>query len=861
MKRQKFLSIPTPAVILLIFMFVWIFGTGGCGGSSSNNFADNSPADNSPEDYQPSNVNSILSGAWRYTSGTVTANLNGTTHNMTVRDFAAYFTNCNVANENGSAVFAAVAPLQGEYLNIPLAFDETSVTTKRTDVNEWTADTEHGTFTIRLLSDTTAQLTGNVKWQGNVVTADVDVTLRKVTSPSATLDIDTVLNGTWQTAMNINDNGSGTATGGGYVFLSSGDVVPLTSAFANMVFEDTSINNGKTTLTANALMAAFDQDGTLELPVNPLITEDYPVELTHIFANVYRLKFGENDKGVFMLNDENTAYFIVSSSEMLDAFNVTAENHVIFPLTKKTGTDTVIITDQVGSTWTATTGAGIFSSNNTSGGLTMENFTVSFPEADVENKKVTITTNGTFKTSTGREVPVTYNGLELEVERVGYNTYFSETEHGSTFMVTLLDDDTAMVSTKVIYDANTTANIIALLTKTDPDINAVWKGAWRYASGDVAMTQNGTTYPLTIQDFAGYFDEVDIDGTAGTAKFSLVASLSTDQFLIPMVFDELTLNTTRTSSNEWTAATQHGTFTIKLLSPSKAELSGTLNYPVSVYTLSINLDVTVSRVASATLPPVNIDSVLDGTWQTAGLTGGGFMVMNNSLYFGSYTEAGIAIKDTSLSGGKTTATASGCMVTRAVTGAEGPVVPITLINREAKISHIFSNFYRVEFSEGMKGVFVVQGENTAYAIVEVIDNVSGIHTHAMFILEKKTGADTVDLSSLHGTSWDVTAYGVMHNASGNTSISSQNLVISIGTGSTPTISLTGALTAGAYTMPVSQTGTTTFEDIGYNLWTTKSANNSDIIFLMSSDTQGFASMTFTAENNTFVSLSGMLRRK
>ena len=548
---------PPQHVILLVFFLFSCFVAGGCG-SSSNNFAD----------YSPANVNSVLSGAWRYTSGTVTANLNGTPHTMTVRDFAVYFTSCDLEDEDGSAIFAAVAPLQGEYLNIPLAFDESAITTKRTDLNEWTADTQHGTFTLQLLSDTTARLTGNVNWQGEVVTADVDVMLRKITSPSETLDINTVLNGTWQTAMNISDDASGTATGGGYIFTSSGDLIPITSTFANMIFEDTSINDDTTTLTANLLAATFDDTGHASITM-PIVLEDYPIEITHVFGNVYRLKFGENDKGVFMLNDENTAYLIMSGVIQFPN-GLAAEDHGLIPLTKKTGTDTVRITDQVGTTWKAAAGSGTLMRQYTPIPVFMENFTVSFPEADVENKEVTISANGTFRTAAGVEVPINYDGIVLDVERVGYNTYFSETEHGSTFMVTLLDEDTAMISTRTLYDADTTANIIALLTRTDTDINAVWKGAWRYVSGDITATQNGSTYPFTIQDFAAYLDEVDIDGTTGTAKFSAVASMSTDRFIVPLVFDELPLNTARTSADEWTAAAEHGTFRIKLLSPRQA---------------------------------------------------------------------------------------------------------------------------------------------------------------------------------------------------------------------------------------------------------------------------------------------------
>ena len=252
--------------------------------------------------------------------------------------------------------------------------------------------------------------------------------------------------------------------------------------------------------------------------------------------------------------------------------------------------------------------------------------------------------------------------------------------------------------------------------------------------------------------------------------------------------------------------------------------------------------------------------MLDGTWQTAGAAGGGFMLINNSLYFGRYTEASIAVKNTSLADGTATATATAFMNTVTVAGADGPVVPMTFINREAEISHIFSSFYRLEFSDGMKGVFVVQGENTAYAIFEVMDNTSGIHTHALFALQKKTGADTVTLSSLHGTSLDVTASGIMHNASGNAFVSSQNLVLSIGTGSTPEISITGTLTAGTSTMPVNLTGTMTFEDIGCNLWSAKTADGAEIVIAMASDTLGYVSMT-VPENSTFVSLAGMIRRR
>ena len=134
---------------------------------------------------------------------------------------------------------------------------------------------------------------------------------------------------------------------GGILLTSSGNILQFTSVSANMIFEDTSINDGTTTLTANAIAAAFDPNGKSEILSMTIITEDYPVEITNIFGNVYRLKFEETDKDVFMPNDDHTAYLIINSSASLQ--KVTAKNHLLFPLTKKTGTDTVIITGQASS--------------------------------------------------------------------------------------------------------------------------------------------------------------------------------------------------------------------------------------------------------------------------------------------------------------------------------------------------------------------------------------------------------------------------------------------------------------------------------------------------------------------------------
>ena len=860
-------------VMLLSFVIFAALTSGGCGSSTSSLSGGN----------VITNPDAVFSGAWRYSSGTVTATLNGTTHNLTVQDFAAYFTDCNVANENGTATFAAAAPLMGEHFAIPLVFDLTPVTTKRVDVDEWTANTGHAQWTITLLSDTQARLTGKVN-MNSVMTADVDVTLNKVTQTSTQLDIDEVLNGTWQTAMNINDDGKGTATGGGCMIFSSGDsadILPITSTFGNMIFKDTSIADQTTTYTSSVLLATFDETGSAPnesiSPVIPATTKDEELGITRIFSNVYRLKLDDNQKGVLMLSDDKKAYFIMSSAGSFEVLStdIGMEVHAIFTLTKKTDADTVSILSQVGTTWTAATATGSLVVNgNPAGNLEIDSLSVSFPEADAENKTVTFSVSGkgTYINAYGQEqeMPLDFENTTASIERVGYNTYYAKTEAGTTFMISLFDDDTAMVSAALNQDTGAVMTITALAVKTDVDVNAVFKGAWRYASGDVSLMQNGTHANISVLDFAAFFDAVDVARDSGSARFSAVASLSSDRFLIPLVFDGEAMTTVRVSDTEWTCTTEHGSFTAKLTTPGYATLSGTVNYSLSGYSLVLNLDVTLAKVASATLPAVNIDSVLNGTWQVQGDpstrtgSGGGFMIMNNTIYPGVGTFANIIFNDTSLANNKTTVTASGILNTVTFTGAQGPSMPLSIFDREVEISHIFSNFYRLELDDNMKGVFVVQSEESAYFILEVLDDVSGAHVHALFMLDKKTGANTVNLAGLHGTSWDAMGSGAMYNAAAGTqSVSLEDISFSFTEISDTAVNcnVTGTISFGNYVMPLDQVVSFALQNAGYNTWRGTGNRNSQMILTFFNDRVGVISLVFTAEDNSSVSLIAVLTRK
>ena len=235
--------------VLALLVFAVSVMSGGCGGSSSS---------------LSQNLNDRMNGAWVYNSGTVTANVNGMRSELTVLNFAVLFESCDIENNTGSAVFAAAAPLQGQHFMLPLLFDKTTITTTRNAYGSWTADTEHGNFTVTLLSEDKASLTGSVSWLGSgSVTADVDIIISKLPSTAPTLDINSTLDGEWQTRLLSGDNGTLRTEGGGGYHFHNGNLVPVASAFANLKFSNTNIQDGTTDFMGVAVQGSVtSSDGT-----------------------------------------------------------------------------------------------------------------------------------------------------------------------------------------------------------------------------------------------------------------------------------------------------------------------------------------------------------------------------------------------------------------------------------------------------------------------------------------------------------------------------------------------------------------------------------------------------------------------
>ena len=181
-----------------------------------------------------------MNGAWSFNSGTVTATVNGFSQELAVQNFSVLFESCDIEEDTGSAKFAAIGALQGEYFMLPMLFGSTTASTTRTDLDTWTAETEHGKFTVELLDDNSAKLTGSFNLFGSDADkADVDVVLSKLASTAPTIDINTALNGEWQTQLTVSEDGTiNFADGGGYRY-HDGNIMPISTTFMNMIFSST----------------------------------------------------------------------------------------------------------------------------------------------------------------------------------------------------------------------------------------------------------------------------------------------------------------------------------------------------------------------------------------------------------------------------------------------------------------------------------------------------------------------------------------------------------------------------------------------------------------------------------------------
>ncbi|MBQ9566102.1 MAG: hypothetical protein IJU98_10990 [Synergistaceae bacterium] len=302
MRNRKFLAV----LAAMGLAFLAIAGGGGCGGSSHSGSI-------SP--------NSAFNGVWQSSGGTATLSVNGQTFSNLSVNLAFLGADCDVEKDAGSMTATILVILTSESgAKLPMICDEMKFTTTRLDTEEWTASsTSPGTVTLglELDSNTRATLTeGTFEPAGDLKLTLSDVTLTKQTTPSQTLDVDTVMNGAWMTEK---------GNGGGFVdvdnngthsyFLASRDY----SVSGGLSFSNTSLAGGTTTFKGGLSMAAANT-ATGASATFPFVfdsaAENTPVKLEHLFGNAYRATISSNGidvvKGYFMFRSENEADFLTN---------------------------------------------------------------------------------------------------------------------------------------------------------------------------------------------------------------------------------------------------------------------------------------------------------------------------------------------------------------------------------------------------------------------------------------------------------------------------------------------------------------------------------------------------------------------
>ena len=796
--KKKFAAVFIFAAALFIAVI-----SGGCGGGSSSFI----PGGDSEID----NVNEILTGGWRIKSAStnnVSVDLDGTTVNLAIRDFAVKFENVDVEDTTGTANFQAIAVLSSDRALIPLAFDTAKANTIRGG-NEWLITTEHEyLLNLTLLDNGDIRISGIIRVIGDNM-AFADITLSK---PSETFktesEMNALINGNWQTPMT-----NSAPVGGGFIFVSrdvgqdnnssapEGDIPPellrvpgmseIDGTFMSLNFKNTSISGTKTTSSALGFLAFLNEskDWAGDGPLQLMIEDEKDAKISHVFNDIYKIEFASNDKAVLMING-NEAY-LISSSYQTTANNY-SEVHALFPLEKKPDTSTVAITDYIGTVWSsyfaAAQAINFTTSSSVVKDLNMQSLFLAFPEgsADITALKFGALINAKYAEMGAPDVSPDMKNLNaalelVNVKQIAYNTWYASDASGSSeIAISLFETDTEIVA---FVMANLTSGLIgsdyislaAFMIEQGEMEDVFFKGAWTHRQGDkasvqfVASDRPSTPINAELINFGAYFSSVDIN--AGTANFSAVSLLAFDNPLnpgnnvfTPMVYDRVPVNVNSTDTpGIYKVTTENGSnFTVQVLSPDsdgtmRANLSGVIKYESLGFNISIDAEVTKSDNESAT---VDFDSVMkDSTWQTTladSANSGGFVVMPNAQVQYPYIAAnpGQTMASLSFKGDSNNAAATGFGIMNTSAGT----IPLTLLNLPLSVQHMFNNFYRFDFTsgdQGIKGVCVLSDDKSSKLILEA-DHKLGtneLKMHVLLSLTKLTSSSEQDIRQWIGTSW------------------------------------------------------------------------------------------------------------
>ena len=816
--NRKRLAFWAAAVVLFAMVT-----SGGCGGSTSNNFVSNN------DNPAMSGADSQLAGVWRFNTSKgyndVSADVDGTRVNLSVLDFVLRFQSVDVEDTNGELYVDVIAILSSDRVIIPLAVEsiraDTAFIQHSDEYNSdiWSVQGRGIDMSMELSAESDPDLTllGGIQLFNGIETKGL-LDFKKVTASAnmTNAEMNSLINGTWQTPIGKARVDGGFTFTSGDIPMPSGDMpmperhadMPLIegmheidSAFANYVFEETDTASGKTIITTQVVLVTTDTSGDLVGSAKPFMMHDYEdAKITPMYDKVYKIELSSLDKAVLVLGSDYTNAYLITSTVQHDENGGFIDTHAFLTLEKKPDAEesTFNIAEQIGSVWTSTgLAAGeIRDSSGLGQAVKFDFLGLMFPaeDANLVNRsfKVRVLAEyhdakpenvSAFSGLISLDIPITY------IERIGYNSWYADTGNGITegdnrIIITALNN--YVLVTAFLQLNGKEVSIVAFMSREGDMEDIFFSGAWQCFSKDAAVHFTETSYfdsDVTLLNFGAKFSSVDID--AGTGYLSAVAVLSSDLMLIPMVFDnEKASVDIGSSAHEYIVTTQHGTFIVTASPKDNAgnmNLQGNLLFPDTG--LTVSLDATLTRVTLGLPVQQSLESeqldfaqIMNGsTWQTTPFASqsGGFAIAVNSIgarmypAIGSKTFANIVF-DGNTTGG--TISGFGMIGLKEFDVAargfadKGTLIPITMIKQKVDVSNVLGNFYRFELAsgdQGINGVFILESETDARMIMYAETQLAGgsMRIYSMFTLHKVTETQTIGLAAFNNTSWDVDNFG------------------------------------------------------------------------------------------------------
>ena len=815
---RKFLAFCGVAALLFIAVI-----NGGCGGGSSSFIPGGSDSD--------SNINTVLPGGWRLdtsANNSISADINGTTVNVTIREFAANFSSVDVTSSGGIAYFEAASVMSSDRVVLPFLLEATKVdlVTSELEYNTWIMSNKDLDFLYTLTLDESSStpkiiLTGifNLAGDGQYI-AYITVTLSKVNeTPKTPEQINELLNGTWQTPYR-----QGIFTGGGFVYMSGDiaeapaggevpsdkvlidDMTAIDAVFTNIIFDSSDIVNNTAEITYMGLFAFLRDDdewasgNEAEAPVIPMFNNGV-AEIKYLFGNIYEITYNEYDgnndkdyifsKSILMIDDNGTKAYLISCYIEKDS-DLYTETRAVHALEKKDEESIYTLEDQDGKIWSTVNDAsatGAIIKDSTSQPIDIDKIEIMFNNVGLDALNLRIAAEyhlltGNIESSDLQKVSFDLL-IDGEITELGYNAWYAATSDGEDFTITFLSENLAIIAVNFVSPASNQNISCVAFIKCDGTIkDAFFNGAWTSTTSDakVNMIRQGSNINVALLNFGAYFSSVDIE--SGTANFSAFTVLSSDLFILPVVFDNENVSIDLgTTEDEYIVKTQNGSFTVTRddNNSDKLNIKGSLAYFSNILTISIDATATKFQANRR----LDFNSIMNqSTWQSTPFDSksGGFAVIGNlsslMLYPGASSKS---FADFAFNGDETSGEFSGFGTMGLLSfdfetrqfNDDGYMLPITFIKDPVKVANVFGNYYRFEFESGdaeLKGVFILESESNARMILlaDSGNDTTITRLHTIFSLNKVTESAQIDLTAFNNTSWDVTqAGGVVSLQDGN----------------------------------------------------------------------------------------------